>query len=65
MKTFEITLSIDCRLTLQIEAENELQAKLKSSAQIRGGEHTLEHYIREIELTDIEEIEEQQPHAEA
>jgi hypothetical protein len=56
MKTFSITLSVTCRLFLEIEARDELAAKLQATKQIKNGEHCLEHYIRDIELDDIEEL---------
>lgn len=56
MRAFEIELTVTCRMTLEIKAENELAAKLKATAQIRDGEYTLEDYIRDIELDDIEEL---------
>lgn len=56
MKTFEVSLSIDCRLTREIEAETEQEARNKAAQQIHDGEVTLEDHIREISIDDIEEI---------
>lgn len=56
MKTFQVSLSVDCRLTLEVDAEDEQAARQKAAAQVRDGEHCLDNYVREIAVDDIEDI---------